>query len=215
LLDQYIARFLRDLRSIALPAQTVRHRLEQWLAAPPPSRLVLVESDAELREILLAETRAATSLPVSAASIEECAQREPSPPAIYLCRPSKAAAIRGILLPGAELAVLPIRSANAWLAPWLPVPQGNLVAIVSRWSEFLGTARTMLIAAGVPVESLFFRDASQPRWRRGLDQASIVLCDVLTAKLREFHTDPRVVTFPLLADSVRGQLAQYSDFLSL
>ncbi len=73
----------------------------------------------------------------------------------------------------------------------------------------------MLIAAGVPAESLFFRDPRQSYWRRGLDQASIVLCDVLTAKLREFRADPRVVAFPLLADSARDELAQYSDFLSL
>jgi GntR family transcriptional regulator len=215
LLDQHIARFVRDLRTISMPAETIRHRLEQRLAAPPPARLVLVEPDAELRQILLAETRAAASLPVSAASIEDCTRHEAAPPAVYVCRPSKAGPIRGILPPGAELAVLPIRSANAWLAPWLPVPLGQLVAIVSRWPDFLGTARTMLIAAGVPAESLFFRDPRQSHWRRGLDQASIVLCDVLTAKLREFRADSRVVTFPLLADSARDELAQYSDFLSL
>jgi DNA-binding transcriptional regulator YhcF (GntR family) len=215
LLDQHIARFVRDLRTIPLPAATIRHRLEQRLAAPPPSRLVLVEPDAELRQILLAETRAATSLPVSTSSPEECARHKPSPPAIYVCRPSKATAIRSILPPGAELVVLPIRSANAWLAPWLPVPQGQLVAIVSRWPDFLGTARTMLIAAGVPAESLFFRDARQSHGRRGLDQASILLCDVLTSKLPLFRADSRVVTFPLLADSARDELAPYADSLSL
>ena len=214
-LDQHIARFVRDLRTIPLPAATIRHRLEQRLAAPPPSRLVLVEPDSELRQILLAETRAVTSLPVSTVSIKDCAQQEPSPPAIYVCRPSKAAAIRTILPPGAELVVLPIRSANAWLAPWLPVPQGQLVAIVSRWPEFLTTARTMLIAASVPADSLFFRDARRSHWRRGLEQASIVLCDGLTAKRKELRADSRVVTFPILADSARNELAPYADAPSL
>ena len=40
----------------------------------------------------------------------------------------------------------------------------------------------MLIAAGLSPESLLVRDAALPGWKRGLEAASGVVCDALTAK---------------------------------
>ena len=215
ILDQRITRFFRDLRTLEIPRSVVRRRLEEWIASPPPDRLVLVEPDAELRQILLEELRALGPLPVAAISVEDCAQRESLASAIFLCRPSKDVAIRAALPPGAELITLPIRSANYWLAPWLPVPSGHLVGIVSRWPEFLETARTMLIAAGLPAEALVLRDARKPQWRRGLEQVSVTLCDKASASLPGIAGKPRVVVFPLLADSARETIAHSCDFAGL
>ena len=45
------------------------------------------------------------------------------------------------------------------------------------------------------------------------DQASILLCDVLTTKLPAFRA--LGITFPILADSARNELAPYADSPSL
>ncbi|MGC2621453.1 MAG: GntR family transcriptional regulator [Acidobacteriaceae bacterium] len=213
ILDQRIARFFRDLRALEIPRSVLRRRVEEWIASPPPDRLVLVEPDPELRAILLEELRALGPLPVSAISMEDCAQRELLVSAIFLCRPSKEMAVRAALPAGAELITLPIRSANHWLAPWLPAPSGHLIGIVSRWPEFLETARTMLIAAGLPADALLLRDARKPQWRRGLEQASVILCDKASAPLPGIAERPRVVVFPLLADAARETIAKSCDFL--
>ncbi len=123
--------------------------------------------------------------------------------------------MRAALPPGAELIVLPIRSANQWLARWVPAPAGHLVGIVSRWPEFLSTARTMLIAAGLPSEVLLLRDACKSQWRRGLDQASVILCDRASAALPGLAGHPRLVVFPLLADSARDEIARSCDLGAL
>jgi DNA-binding transcriptional regulator YhcF (GntR family) len=207
-LDLHIAGFFRAVRELNLPAAAIRLRVAEWLASPPPDHFLLIDPDPELLQILLTELRQVVAFPASGASPEDCASLETLPGAIALCRPSKVKLVRASLPAGVELVTLQIRSANAWLAPWLPAPTCYLVGIVSHWPEFLATARTMLIAAGLPSESLIFRDARQPRWYRGLDQAALILCDAFTATTPAFPRKPRKVIFQLLADNAAAELHQ-------
>jgi DNA-binding transcriptional regulator YhcF (GntR family) len=207
LLDQHIAAFFRTARELKLPTAEVRARVAEWLAWPPPDHLLLIDPDAELRHILLTEIRQLTTFPAMGVSPEECADALVG--AVPLCRPSKAALVRGLLPPGVELVTLPIRSANAWLNPWLPAPPGHLIGVASHWPDFLTTAETMLIAAGLPPEILVFRDARRPRWQSGLEQVTAILCDAHTAALATFPKKPHAIVFPLLADGASADLARY------
>jgi len=208
-LDVAIANFFRAARELDLPAEAVRARVAEWLAAPPPDHLLLIDPDAELRRILLAEIREATTFPVREAAVEESVAGALDG-AIPLCRPSKEASVRAALPMGVELITLQISSATAWLTPYLPPPKGHLIAVVSQWSEFLSIAKTMLAAAGVPSDALIFCNASKPRWLRGVSQASAILCDAATAKLPGLPKGPQVIVFRLLAEATREMLARYS-----
>jgi DNA-binding transcriptional regulator YhcF (GntR family) len=210
ILDHHIAGFFRAVRELGLPAAAVRARVAQWLTAPPPDHFVLIDPDVELRRILLAEIRQISSFPAVGASIEECAVPETLAAAIPLCRPSKTKVVRAALPAGVELITLPIRSPNAWLNPWLPAPAASLIGIVSHWPEFLTTAHTMLIAAGLSPEVLVLRDAREARWRHGLDQVTAVLCDAFTATLPTLPAKPHIIVFPLLAETARAELDGYS-----
>ena len=209
ILDQHIAGFFRAVRELGLPAEAVRARVAQWIAAPSPDHFVLIDPDVEVRRILLAEIVKMTSLPVVGASLEDCARPETLVAAIPLCRPSKTKLVRAVLPTGVELITLPIRSPNAWLNPWLPAPKASLIGIVSHWPEFLTTARTMLIAAGLPPEALVFRDAREARWQRGLEQATAILCDAFTATLPRLPAKPHIIVFPLLAETARAELNSF------
>lgn len=211
ILDYHIAGFFKAVRELDLPSAAIRHRVAQWLAASPPDHLLLIDPDPELSRILLTEIKQATTFPVKGISLEEAATPENLIRAIPLCRPSKAKSIRAILPYGIELITLQIRSANGWLTPWLPVPQGHLFGVASHWPEFLSTARTVLIAAGLASDTLVFRDARQPRWNRGLDQATAILSDAYTATLPSMPSKPHILTFPILADSTLAELARYSN----
>jgi DNA-binding transcriptional regulator YhcF (GntR family) len=215
ILDQHIAGFFRAVRELNLPSAAIRHRVAQWLAAPPPDHLLLIDPDPEIRQILLTEIRLATSFPAKGASLEEGTSVEALAAAIPVCRPSKTKIIRALLPPGIELITLPIRSANVWLVPWLPEMSGRLIGVVSHWPEFGEIARTMLVAAGLSPDTLILRDARQPRWSRGLDQAGAILCDAHTATLPNLPRKPRTIVFPLLADSARAELSRYSGPPSL
>jgi DNA-binding transcriptional regulator YhcF (GntR family) len=215
ILDQHIAGFFRAVRELGLPAAAVRARVAEWIASPPPDHFVLIDPDVELRRILLAEIGQITSFPVTGASIDECALPKTLAAAIPLCRPSKTKLVRAALPAGVELITLPIRSPNAWLNPWLPAPAATLIGVVSHWPEFLTTARTMLIAAGLSAEVLVFRDAREARWRHGLEQMTAILCDAFTATLPTLPAKPHLIVFPLLAETARAELGGYSHRDSL
>ena len=68
----------------------------------------------------------------------------------------------------------------------------------------------MLVAGGLAPEVLIVRDASKPRWQRGLDQVAAILCDSYTAGLPGMPEKPFRIVFPVLADSVRAVLRGYS-----
>ena len=209
-IDYHIAGFFRAARELGLPAAAVRERVGEWLAAPPPDHFVLVDPEPELRRILLTELRGATSWPVSEVAPEDCCHRAVLAGAILLCRPSQAKPVRAALPKGVELVTLPIRSPNQWLNPWLPAPKGHLLGVVSHWADFLEHARTMLIAAGLAPEVLLFRDAGRPRWRRGMEQVTAILCDSYTASLPALPQKPFLIVFPLLADGAEALLREYS-----
>jgi DNA-binding transcriptional regulator YhcF (GntR family) len=209
-IDHHIAGFFRAAREMGLPAAAVRTRVLEWLAAPEPDHFLLIDPDPLARQILLQELRGATAWPVSEVATADCSRREVLTGAVPLCRPSQTKAVRAVLPKGVELVTLPIRSPNAWLSPWLPAPAGHMVGVVSHWPGFLEAARTMLIAGGLAAEALVFRDAREPRWRRGLDQVSAILCDAYTAKLPGLPEKPYRIVYPLLADGAGAELRGYA-----
>jgi DNA-binding transcriptional regulator YhcF (GntR family) len=208
ILDQHIADFFRIARELNLPADAVRARVAQWIQAPPPDHFLVIDPEPELRRILLSEIRRISTFPVRESSIEDC--RKNLQRAIPLCRPSKTAMVREALPVGIELITLQITSAHGWIEPRLPAATGNLVAVVSHWEEFLVRARPMLASAGIPTDALLFRDARQPRWRRGLDQAAGILTDSYTASLPTLPRQPRIIVFPLIAETSRTLIRGYS-----
>ena len=210
-LDQRIAGFFRALRELNLPPAVVRARLADWLAAPPPDHLLLIESDSEFRQILLTEIRAITACAVEGVSLDDCIRPGILTAAIPLCRPSKVKVTRSALPAGVELVTLRIRSANAWIGPWLPSLSGTLIGVASAWPEFILTARTMLTAVGVDPETTIYRDVRKPRWSRGLEMADAIICDAHTAALPAFPSQAKAIVFPMLADSMHEELRRYPD----
>jgi len=215
ILDQHIAGFFRAVRELGLPAAAVRARVAEWIAAPPPDHFVLIDPDVELRRILLAEIGQITNFPVTGVSIEDCGLPETLAAAIPLCRPSKTKLVRAQLPAGVELITLPIRSPNELLRSWLPAPVESMIGVVSHWPEFLETARTMLIAVGLSSEMLVFRDARDPRWRRGLEQATAILCDAFTATQPRMPSKPLIIVSPVLAETAAAELRGYTQPMAL
>src|SRR5215213_5683644 len=89
-----------------------------------------------------------------------------------------------------------------------PSPEA-LVAIVSRWPEFLRWARTMLIAAGLDADALSFRDARDRSWEKGLRSASFVITDSLMAPRIPASCELKV--FRVLAEASLSELRSYAE----
>jgi DNA-binding transcriptional regulator YhcF (GntR family) len=208
-LDQLIASLFRAARKQGISLPLLRSRLRQCLELQPPDHFLLVEPDEELRRIVAAEIQQAVNMPVRSCGLQDCPKGVEG--SIPVALPNRLAAVRAALPDGTELLTLGFRSVVSSLGHWLPAPSGTLVGVASKWPDFLKLARTMLTAAGFHPDSLVFRDARKPKWRRGLKQTAAVLCDSVTAE--ELPPGCRAIPFSLLAESSIDELRRYAEFV--
>lgn len=208
-LDQLIASFLQVARSNGFSLTEVQARLKQWLALRPPDRFLVIERDAELRAILVAEIEAATGFRVSGVEPEGCAQASVHSGAVCVALFGQVKAARTSLPHGTALVVLRSRSVAESLRGAEPPSPDALIAVVSRWPEFLKWSRTVLVSAGVDSGSLSFRDARERGWQRGLSASTFVITDALTAQSLPPGVPARV--FHIIADSSIGELRLFVE----
>jgi DNA-binding transcriptional regulator YhcF (GntR family) len=208
-LEQLIAGFFQSAREQGYPLGAIQARLRHWLEIQPPDHFLVIEPDAELRKILVAEMQETTTFPVLGASPSDCrdADRMLGAAAVFLS--NKAEEIRSQLPPvGVSIQVHP-RSALAALQRKIPIRPEALIAVASGWPAFLRWARAILIAAGTDAEALNLCDTRKPGWQRGLRGATAVITDVITA--RRLPKGCRVHIFRLISDSSLAELRRFKD----
>lgn len=209
-LEASIAAFLRALRESGFSHGEIRRAVIAKLDARPPDHFLVIESDDELRRILMAEIATATNRRVEGATPEECAASDAMlAGAMLVTLYGNATRVRATLPPNST--ALPLRSrsiAESLRASAVP-PRDALIAIVSRWPGFLERARAMLVAAGLDPDALSFHDARRRDWRRGLSSAYFVIADSVTARLVPTACEVRV--FRIIADASLDDLRERFD----
>jgi DNA-binding transcriptional regulator YhcF (GntR family) len=210
-LDQLVADLFRAARKLDIPLAAVRSRLRYWFDLRLPDHFLLIETDEELRRILMLELRQALALPMESCGPNDAKLSKKLEGAIPVSLAGREKIVRERLREGAELLVLQARSVPSSLAGWLPAPPGVLLGIASRWPGFLKLARTMLVAAGFDPDSLMFRDARKANWRRGLKEAKAVVCDLATAA--DLPKTFLHVPFLLVSEASLEELKRYEQFI--
>jgi GntR family transcriptional regulator len=203
-IDQLIGELVAKAQAIGGSPSLVRERLRLWLSMEPPSRWLVVEPEPELRQILIFELKDALRLPITGATPDELRSPATLSGAMPLAIPNRVEMVRNLLPPGIPLTTLQLHPVTPSLNSYLPAPPGALIGIASRWKEFQRIAMTMLIATGIPPESLLIRDATQPGWKRGLETARVVVCDAATHPT--LPKTRRPIPFRLLAESMLAEL---------
>ena len=182
--DQLIGDLVARARKKGASETLLRARLRRWLSLEPPSRWLVIEPDPDLRSIVIHEMSKALTLPIAGCAPEECGQAEVLHGSMPVVLPSKAEMVRKLLPLGTELTTLQVHPVapelQQYLTRYLPEHSGDLIGIASRWAEFQRIGRTMLVAAGLPAESLLVCDPTRPGWKRGLQATSGVVCDSVT-----------------------------------
>ena len=207
-LDQLIGKFFKTARTKGDSLREIQARLRHWLALQPPDHFVLIETNPELRRILITEIEEVTAIHTVGADFDQCASPEILTGAIPLAMFSQAEKIRAALPPGADLVTLHSRSIPGSLQGETRPAADSLIEVVSRWPDFLRWSRAILVAAGLDPNALSFRDARQPGWQRGLKAAALVVTDSVIA--RELPAGCRVRRFTILSDSSLDQLRQFA-----
>ena len=208
-LDQLISSFLQAARSRGFSLGEIQGRVKHWLKLEPPDHFLIIEPDAELRRILMAEIREATSFRVSGVSLEECAHSAQLSAAAPVALYNHAEVLNAALPVDYNCLLLHTRSVVDSLKGAEPPPTDTLVTVVSRWREFLRWTHTILIAAGLDPAALSFRDARERDWKKGLRASTFIITDALTATQLPRGCQPHV--YRVIADSSIMELRRYVE----
>lgn len=208
-LDRLIAVLFTSARKRGFSLSELQTRLRHWLALQPPDHFLLIEPDPELRQILVAEVEEATGIKVTGIDPRECEESNLLRGAMPLVFYSNYEKVRVRLSPETDLIALHSRSVPESLQGQKKPPPDAIIVVVSHWPEFLRSARTVLIAAGLDPDSLSFRDARERGWKQGLRSATLVITDSLTARRLPAVSDVRV--FRVVSDSSIAELRSYVE----
>jgi len=208
-LDQLAAQFFKVARDSGFSLNNIRSSLSRWLNVQPPDHFLVIERDVELRKILMAEIEAATGVRICGASIDECSEDSVLTGAAPVAMYSQAQAVQEVLPTGVECLFLHSTSVVESLrGEQSPAPEA-LIIVVSRWSNFLKSARAILIAAGLDPNALDFRDARHPNWKKGLRAAGLVITDSLLAN--HLPKECAVRVFRVISDASIAELRAFAQ----
>jgi DNA-binding transcriptional regulator YhcF (GntR family) len=205
-LDQLISRFFRNLREEGYSLAEIQAGIQRSLSTQRPDHFLLLEPDPELREILVAEISMATKLKVKGVGPNELDGAAGGVPLVLYGHLGEYA---DHIKLDTDLLVLHSASiVDSMRGETKPSPD-SLVAIVSRWPEFLRWARTLLVAAGLDADALSFRDAREHSWEKGLRSAAFVITDSLMAP--RIPAGCQVKVFRVLAESSLKEIRDYAE----
>ena len=205
-LDQLISRFLRNLREEGYSLAEIQAGIQRSLSTQRPDHFLLLEPDPDLREILIAEISAATKTKVIGVGPDGIDSTAGGVPLVLYGHMEQYA---DRINPETDVLVLHSASiVESFKGETKPSPEA-LVAIVSRWPEFLRWARTLLVAAGLDADALTFRDGRERNWEKGLRSAAFVITDSLMAP--RIPAQCQVKVFRVLAESSLKEIRDYAE----
>lgn len=211
-LDQLISTLLQVARERGHSLGEIQSRVKRWLESQPPDHFLVIEPDEEMRNILIAEIKEATGFQVSGAGIDDCSRPEVLAGAAPVAMYGQGDAVRAALPPDAPCLLLRLRSVPGTIAGQERPSADSLLTVVSRWSDFLKWARTILVAAALDPDAMSFRDAREKGWQKGLTSSAMVITDALTAT--RLPSGCRTRVFRIIADSSLDELRNFKEFLA-
>ncbi|HEX3187871.1 MAG TPA: GntR family transcriptional regulator [Pyrinomonadaceae bacterium] len=208
-LDQMISRFFRHLREDGYSLAEIQTAVSRSLSAERPDHFLVLEPDPELREILAAEIRVATKTRVTGAGPSDLNDPSTLIGAVPCVLYGHLEAFGDRVKPERDLLVIHSGSVvESFRGETKPRPDA-LIAIVSRWPEFLRWSRTLLVAAGLDADALTFRDARERGWEKGLRSAAFVITDSLMAP--RIPAGCEIKLFRLISDRSLKEVRDYAE----
>lgn len=208
-LDQLIARFFKNIRAQGFSLAEIQAAVERSLSLQPPDHFLVLEPDPELRSILVAELSQATEAKVLGASPDELTNPATITGAVPVALYGHFEAVKERLGPASDLLVIHSASVVESLRGQTRPAADSLVAVVSRWPEFLRWSKTILVAAGLDADALSLRDARERGWEKGLRSAAFVITDSLMAP--SIPAGCPIKVFRLIAESSLKEISNYSQ----
>jgi GntR family transcriptional regulator len=208
-LDETIAKFFKTARAHGHSLGEIQTRLQDWLAQQPPDHFVVIEPDPELRRILITEIESATKVRTAGAGPDDCGRVDILTGALPVAMFSQMDRVRAALPAGTDVLALRARSVSESMQGRTRPSADALIAVVSRWPEFLRWARAILVAAGLDPDSLSIRNAQERGWQRGLKSTALVVTD--SVMVSELPAGCEVGLFTILSDSSLDEIRRLAE----
>jgi len=208
-LDQLISRFFRHLREGGYSLAEIQAGVNRSFSVQRPDHFLVLEPDPELREIIVAEIALATKAKVRGVGPVELDGGAGLLGAVPVVLYGHLEAFRDRIKPETDLLVLHSASVVESFRGETKPRADALIAIVSRWGEFLRWARTLLVAAGLDADALSFRDARERGWEKGLRSAAFVITDSLMAP--RIPAGCEIKVFHVIAERSICEIREYAD----
>jgi DNA-binding transcriptional regulator YhcF (GntR family) len=205
-LDRLIVEFYQKARSEGFSAAEIKDKLMSFFARRTPDKILLIESDTDFRAILAEEIRQATGLEIAETSFEDFQKNDQNGEYVFAAMFDEKPKLEPLLPPDGRCVFLKARSVAGSMTGRKRPSAEDLIAVVSGWEKFLLMAKTMLVAAQIDAESLIVRHTREADWQNGLQQASMIICDALTAA--RFPAPDNLLPFRLIADESLERLRQ-------
>jgi DNA-binding transcriptional regulator YhcF (GntR family) len=204
-LDHLISSFLAAAQSRGYSLADIQSRLRDRFPTRPRCVLV-IESDPELREILVIEIRQHVSIDVEGVAPEACSEKRIATGVLCVALYDHARDVRAVLPPEESCIFLRSSSVPKILEKERKPQSDVLICVVSRWMTFLRWARTTLTAVGVNATAIELRDGREDGWNRGLAAYSLVVTDSVLA--RSLPSNPRLRVFRVIAEESMEELRE-------
>lgn len=203
-LDGLIGNFKNEAVALGFTMSEIQSRLNDWFEAENPRRFLIVESETGLRKVLIEEIQTATGCETSGVSFEDFSEIETD--AQILAMFDEKERVNDLLPPHKTCVFLNANSVSDSLKGRERPSADSLVVIVSHWERFLNLAKMYLLAARIDPETLIVRSTDDADWKRGLQNAELIICDSLTAK--EFPNDDRMRVFRVISEQSLAELTK-------
>lgn len=203
-LDNLIADFIGNLYDLGFTAEEIKKSIRQNFRDQTPEKIILIESDADLREILAEEIRAKLNIKVLGIGFDEFKNKYHKSKAVFVAMYGEKTKIGKFLKTGQTNVFLKAHSVQSAMSGEQRPSENELIAVVSGWKKFLVWSKTFLIAAQIDAECLILKDTKLKNWQKGLENASIIICDSLTAKKLKSQENIRI--FPIISEQSLAEL---------
>jgi len=204
-LTAWLEEMLAGARKRGFHAEQVLRGLQQLIEPRRFGRVVLVEPDRAMAEILHHELREHLETEICVANTREAVEHLASG-SLFVALPSRVPATRSALPAGETVLPLRLRSISGLLElEKMPSPE-TILAVASRSPEFRRTAIAILVAVGIPPLCLCEIDPADPGWRDRVRVAAITIVDSVVA--RELDGLSRCRPFRIIADECLARLRE-------
>lgn len=181
-IQRLIRRLLDEAWDLGYSSQAVHELLGNTIYKKRSRTICVVESDHDLRAILVEEISGHLNREVHAIEPDEIGAIVEPEAYLFAALFDERAKLLKLLPHGNDCIFLNASSIPDSLNRRERPSDDEIIAVVSNWPTFISLAQLILIAAKVHPNAIIHRSTNDPDWQHGLSAASIIISDAYTAK---------------------------------